>query len=127
MDGLDDPVLENWRDIINLQRHWIGECNGTTFEFELEDNLSQDTKTLIIFTTNPEYVCNAAFIAVTPGNILDWMEFGCGSTVNSNGVFKRLSVQAKNPFAGEYLPLYVTDQVECDEGTDCHLGIPGSQ
>jgi leucyl-tRNA synthetase len=126
LDGLDDPVLENWRDIINLQRHWIGECNGTTFEFELEDNSSQDTKqTLTIFTTNPEYICNAAFIAVAPGNILDRMEFGCDSTVNSNNVFKRLSVQAKNPFTRESLPIYVTDQVEYDEGTDCHLGIPG--
>ena len=126
LDGLDDPVLENWRDIINLQRHWIGECNGTTFEFELEDNSFQNTKqTLTIFTTNPEYVCNAAFIAVAPGSILNQMEFGCDSTVNGNSVFKRLPVQAKNPFTGESLPIYVTNQVEYDEGTDCHLGIPG--
>jgi len=125
LDGLDDPILEYWRDIINLQRHWIGECNGKTLEFELEDNSSQDTKTLTIFTTNPEYACNAAFIAVAPGNILDPMAFGCDSTVNSNSVFKRLSVQAKSPFTGENLPIYVTNRVECDEGTDCHLGIPG--
>ena len=68
LDGLDDPLLENWRDVINLQRHWNGECNGTTFEFELEDNSSQNTKqTLTIFTTNPEYICNAACIAVLLG------------------------------------------------------------
>ena len=45
--------------------------------------------------------------------------------VKNNSVFKRLSVRAKNPFAVENLPIYVTDQVEYEEGTDCHLGIPG--
>jgi len=84
---MDDPVLGKWRDIINLQRHWIGECNGTTFEFALEDNSSQDTKQMLtIFTINPEYICNAAFLAVVPGSILYQMEFGCDSTVNSNSV-----------------------------------------
>ncbi|PNF40646.1 hypothetical protein B7P43_G05917 [Cryptotermes secundus] len=126
LDGLDDPVLKNWRDIINLQRHWIGECNGTKFEFELEDTLSQVMKhTLTIFTCNPEYVCNASFIAVAPGSILDRLKFDCDSTVESNDVFKRLPVMAKNPFTGERLPIYVTDQVEYEEGMDCHLGIPG--
>ncbi|KAJ4448566.1 hypothetical protein ANN_10584 [Periplaneta americana] len=24
-DGLSDPLLKNWKDIINLQKHWIGE------------------------------------------------------------------------------------------------------
>lgn len=126
MDGLDDPVLKNWRDIINLQRHWLGECNGTKFEFELEDTLSQVMKrTLTIFTCNPEYVCNASFIAVAPGSILDRIEFDCDSAVESNDVFKRLPLKAKNPFTGERLPIYVTDQVEYEEGMDCHLGIPG--
>lgn len=125
MDGLDDPILQNWRDIINLQRHWIGECNGTKYEFELEDSSSKFTKqTLTVFTRNPEHVCYATFVAVAPGSILDQKEFDCDSTIESNDVFKRLPLQAKNPFTGEGLPVFVTDQVEYDEGTDCHLGIP---
>ena len=24
LEGLDNPTLQDWRDIINLQRHWIG-------------------------------------------------------------------------------------------------------
>lgn len=125
MDGLDDPVLQNWRDIINLQRHWIGECNGTKLEFELEDSSSQCTKrTLAVFTCNPEHMHCANFVAVAPGSILDQEEFYCDSIIESNGVFKRLRLQAKNPFTGEGLPIFVTDKVEYDEGTDCHLGIP---
>jgi leucyl-tRNA synthetase len=125
LDGLNDPMLKNWRDIINLQRHWIGECNGAKFAFELEDSSSHVMKhTLTVFTCNPEHIYDASFIAVAPGSILDRIEFDCDSTTESNNMFKRLSLQAKNPFTGECLPIYVTDQVEYDEGTDCHLGIP---
>ncbi|XP_021925518.1 probable leucine--tRNA ligase, mitochondrial isoform X2 [Zootermopsis nevadensis] len=125
LDGLDDPILKNWKDIINLQRHWIGECNGTRFEFELEDNSSKFTKqTLAVFTCNPEHIHYASFIAVAPGSILDRVEFDCDSIIENNSVFKRLPLQAKNPFTGKDLPIYVTDQVEYDEGSDCHLGVP---
>lgn len=36
LDGLDDPTLEEWRDIIKLQKHWIGECDGYNFKLIVE-------------------------------------------------------------------------------------------
>ena len=42
-DGLDDPKLKDWRDIKKIQQHWIGECTGVKFHFEVtkcDDNLS---------------------------------------------------------------------------------------
>jgi len=41
LDGLEDPTLRDWRDIINLQRHWIGECDGYAF------NLLMNTSTCL--------------------------------------------------------------------------------
>ena len=34
-EGLDASILHDWRDIIKLQKHWIGECNGVNFDFRL--------------------------------------------------------------------------------------------
>lgn len=35
-EGLNDSVLQDWRDIIKLQKHWIGECNGVSFDFKVK-------------------------------------------------------------------------------------------
>ncbi|XP_008469025.2 tuberin-like [Diaphorina citri] len=34
-EGLSDPILQDWKDIVNLQKHWIGEPNGVSFEFQI--------------------------------------------------------------------------------------------
>ncbi|XP_026687529.1 uncharacterized protein LOC113472124, partial [Diaphorina citri] len=34
-EGLSDPILQDWKDIVNLQKHWIGEPNGVRFEFQI--------------------------------------------------------------------------------------------
>lgn len=34
-DCLNDSVLHDWRDIIKLQKHWIGDCDGVNFEFKV--------------------------------------------------------------------------------------------
>lgn len=36
-DGLNDSVLHDWKDIIKLQKHWIGECNGVNFYFKINN------------------------------------------------------------------------------------------
>nr|CAD7601834.1 unnamed protein product [Timema genevievae] len=71
-DGLSDPLLKNWRDIIKVQKHWIGECDGTTFEFELE-GIKSETR-VNVWTRNPESVLEATFIAVSPGSVLDKLD-----------------------------------------------------
>ncbi|CAG2061426.1 unnamed protein product, partial [Timema podura] len=73
-DGLSDPMLKNWRDIIKVQKHWIGECDGTTFEFELE-GIKSETR-VNVWTRNPESVLEATFIAVSPGSVLDKLDSG---------------------------------------------------
>lgn len=35
-DGLSEVDEELWKDIISLQKNWIGECNGARFDFKLK-------------------------------------------------------------------------------------------
>nr|CAD7260236.1 unnamed protein product [Timema shepardi] len=119
-DGLSDPLLKNWRDIIKVQKHWIGECDGTTFEFELE-GIKSETR-VNVWTRNPESVLEATFIAVSPGSVLDKLDLG--EIFSENTVFRKLSLSARNPFTQALLPVYVTDRVSYEDGTDTHLGVP---
>ena len=65
--GLDDPTLQNWRDIIKIQKNWIGECNGTTVDFKLSDS----NEVLTSWTDKPELINSASFISISSGHLLD--------------------------------------------------------
>ncbi|KAG8228952.1 hypothetical protein J437_LFUL007703 [Ladona fulva] len=73
LDGLNDPGLEDWRDIINLQRHWIGSCHGSSFELELmnENEDVHPDKLLSVWTENPELLYGVGFIAISPENSIN--------------------------------------------------------
>lgn len=117
-EGLDDPILEDWKDIVKMQKHWIGECDGHTIDLELVN--ASSTQSITLWTKYIERLDEAKFIAVLPNSILDQIEkdkeFGDG--------YHKLKVQAKNPFTGKHLPIYVTDQIEYALGCDMHIGIP---
>ncbi|GJQ87681.1 hypothetical protein Trydic_g17499 [Trypoxylus dichotomus] len=49
-EGLDSTILEDWRDITKLQKHWIGICDGVTFDCEIMEN---GVKKLNITAENP--------------------------------------------------------------------------
>jgi leucyl-tRNA synthetase len=38
LQGLDSPLLEDWKDIIQLQKHWIGPCDGTLLNFTISES-----------------------------------------------------------------------------------------
>ena len=44
-DGLNDVNPQYWRDIIAIQKNWIGQCTGTTIDFVLKVILLQGMKT----------------------------------------------------------------------------------
>ena len=67
-DGLDDPTLLNWRDIIKIQKNWIGECNGTNIDFKFGDNKNSVLST---WTDMPEFLNETAFIGISSGHLLD--------------------------------------------------------
>lgn len=111
-DGLEDPSLMDWRDIINLQKHWIGECDGYRFHFHVyTDDVYQTI--LDIWTQNPEYIPLAAFICIKPNSFF-----------HKYYVLNHKNVLIKNTITGSMLPILVTDCVEYPEGQDTRLAVP---
>lgn len=118
LDHLDDAQLQDWRDIIKLQKHWIGECNGVSFDFKIVGKESQSTDILTLWTSKPELMPNAKFVTVKSSSKLGEYEY---ETVN--GV-KRLMIKAENPLTGEKIPIFVSDDIEYELFCDTYLGIP---
>ncbi|KAL7034768.1 hypothetical protein ACKWTF_008091 [Chironomus riparius] len=104
--GLDDPILEDWKDIINLQKHWIGECDGWNFSFKLSSD-----KNITVWSKSPEEFQYATFIAIRKEHLLNTDKIDSGL----------LSLRAKNPFTGHELPIIVTDEVEFPPFNDVYV------
>lgn len=116
-DGLASNTLEDWRDIIKLQEHWIGECNGASFEFPLIDSHSGETDVLNVWTAKAEHISRVKCICVAPGSVIDRQCEGEGC--------RKLHIEAVNPLTNEKIPVFVTDAVQYEEGRDNKLIIPG--
>jgi leucyl-tRNA synthetase len=56
IDGLKEVDAELWRDIISLQAHWIGNCDGMRFDFQLLMNGTVLNPPLSVFTHAPQAV-----------------------------------------------------------------------
>lgn len=107
LDGLEDPTLRDWRDIINLQRHWIGECDGYAFNL-----LTSASGLLRVWTTHPEHLKDPhAFLVLRSNHHLSKLK---GAD----------SLSAENPFAGTTMPVVFSDEVTFPPKSDVYLAAP---
>ncbi|KAL7734259.1 hypothetical protein ACLKA6_011923 [Drosophila palustris] len=107
LDGLDDPTLRDWRDIINLQRHWIGECDGYAFTL-----LTSASNMLRVWTANPEHLRDPhAFLVLRSKHFLSQLP-------DAN----QLSVE--NPFAKTTLRVVFNDDAVFPAQCDVYLAAP---
>ena len=114
-DGLEDPILEDWKEIKPIQRNWIGKLDGTFINFEIVGHVENcREKEISIWLKRPEYIDRGKFVAVQPGSV--WT-FG----VKQEGL---LPYRLKNPFTNESLPVYMTSEVKYLKNNDVYLGIP---
>lgn len=107
-DGLKQENLENWKDIINLQKHWIGECNGIVVTFTVDVN--GESKTFDVWTGDPYKLIHGDFLVLKSSNVLL-------QKLGSEG-----KIKARNPVNSSEIPVYVSDNVEYPEGRDVYLG-----
>jgi len=121
-EGLNDPTLKEWKDIIKMQKHWIGNCDGTNFDFELISEIPDFPKTINLWTDMPEFVENAKFIAISSTNILNCQKY----TYDIDTDIKGLNAKVLNPFSGEALPIFVTDKLVYPPWREIRLGIPSA-
>ena len=114
-------MLKEWRDIIKIQEHWIGECNGTNFNFKLISDVKEYPKMLTLWTDKPEYIEDAKFLAISNNNLLSKQ-----AGLDSVDGFQILNAKVLNPFTNEELPVFVTNLIEFSSFRDDHLGIPSA-
>lgn len=113
LDGLNDALLDDWNDVIKLQRHWIGQCNGVNFDFMVADG---GNEFVTVWTPNPEYIEYTKFLAVNENHILTMREnVDCNSTV-------KLKAMLINPISLERIPVFATKELEFPYGSDSHVG-----
>ena len=121
VDGLDNPSLINWRDVTKLQRNWIGDCDGTTITFKLDEG----TESLSVWTGHVERIYGVSHIGLSREHILFNKEL-IDKSVHCDVLecdVHRLEITASNPFSGKRIPIFAFDKtVHFPEGADCYLG-----
>ncbi len=132
--------LENWPERVRImQRNWIGRSEGCRLRWEIAGRNDQ----LEIYTTRPDTLFGAAFLAVsadhplaaelakTDANARAFIA-ECHSLGTSEeaieGAEKRgydTKLRAKHPFrAGESVPVYIANFVLMEYGTGAIFGCP---
>ncbi|SFS75095.1 leucine--tRNA ligase [Halostagnicola kamekurae] len=138
-DGLDE--LEGWPDgVRQIQRNWIGRQEGHRISFEVtapDGDAVADFESVDVFSTRPETVYGATYLAVSPGHELARAVADTDETVAAyvddarerepesvgyDGV--RTDLTAVHPLTGAELPVYVAGYVLKDVGTGAVMGVP---
>ncbi|KAK2577540.1 hypothetical protein KPH14_003624 [Odynerus spinipes] len=122
LDGLNDPTLKEWRDIIKIQKNWIGDCNGVSFEFELVSNITQLPKTINLWTDKPAFVRFAKFVVISPSSVLNQQEY----SDDVNAQIRKMKATVINPFTKQELPVFISKELVFPTSRDNYLGIPSA-
>ena len=138
LDSLDK--LEEWPESVRtMQANWIGRSEGLKIEFEL----SNHSETISVFTTRPDTLYGASFIAIAPNHpltselaendpkILSFIET-CNRLGTSEVELEKAEklgfdtgLKAKHPFSDQQeLPVFVANFVLMSYGTGAIFGCP---
>jgi len=138
LDGL--KALDGWPEKVRtMQENWIGKSTGLQFRFALTNG--QD---LEVYTTRPDTVFGASFVAVAPDHPLaqDVASYNCdaakfielckqgGTTAAELETAEKLGfdtgIGAVHPFdPDKRLPVYIANFVLMDYGTGAIMAVPG--
>ena len=141
---LEDIVNLDWpTSIKEMQRHWIGRSQGATITFQA---VTPDgtTHTLSIFTSRPDTLFGATYLALAPEHPLvqpltvakqqpavkSYIARAKSRSERERLVNLKLmtgvftGAYAKHPFTGQPLPIWVADYVVAGYGTGAVMGVP---
>ncbi|MFZ2067787.1 MAG: class I tRNA ligase family protein, partial [Xanthobacteraceae bacterium] len=142
LEALD--TLDRWPEKVRLmQKNWIGRSEGLLVRFALKDTPRSDDNEIEIFTTRPDTLFGAKFVALAPDHPL---ATAAASTDPDLAAFieqcKRIgtaeeaiekaekigfqtAMRAHHPFDASWtLPVYVANFVLMDYGTGAIFGCP---
>jgi len=138
LEGTDK--LEGWPDQVRIQqKNWIGKSEGMEFSFGIKGT----KKYIEIFTTRPDTIMGASFIAISTSHYLslemakennevkDFInELNKVKTAEADiakqdkkGIETRF--KAIHPFTKEELPIWIANFVLSDYGSGALMAVPG--
>ncbi|MEO5640629.1 MAG: leucine--tRNA ligase [Sphingomicrobium sp.] len=140
LDGLG--TLDQWPDKVRLmQENWIGRSQGLKFSFAMCGPAAVDH--IEVFTTRPDTIFGASFIAISPGHLLaeavaadqprakafiDECRTGGTTAAEIETAEKRgfdTGLEVVHPFDAERrLPVWIANFVLMDYGTGALFGVP---
>jgi len=138
LSAIDD--LDGWPDAVRtMQRNWIGKSEGVEIEFPLADG----NDSLRVYTTRPDTLMGATYMAVAAGHPLaraaaetnaalaEFIE-ECQRIETSEAAMETmekrgmaLGCDALHPITGERLPIWVANFVLMSYGTGAIMSVPG--
>src|SRR4051794_11428975 len=142
LDGL--KTLDDWPEKVRvMQENWIGKSNGLDFAFRLAEPI-ESIDSVEVFTTRPDTIFGASFVAVAAGHPLAQAiaahdskaasfvaecQRGGTSLAEIEAAEKkgyRTSVEVVHPLDAQWgLPVYIANFVLMDYGTGAIFGVPG--
>ena len=143
LEGLGS--LENWPDKVRLmQENWIGKSQGLQFCFRLATSMPGGTCDIDVFTTRPDTIFGASFVAISPGHPIaeelaadrpEVAEFNAraragGTSAAEIETAEKLGIdtglEVVHPFDENWrLPVWIANFVLMDYGTGALYGVPG--
>jgi leucyl-tRNA synthetase len=137
LSAIDD--LDGWPDAVRtMQRNWIGRSEGVEIEFPLADG----GENLRVYTTRPDTLMGATYMAVAAGHplaqaaaqesaeIADFIE-ECQRIETSEAAMETMEKRgmalgrdAIHPVTGERVPVWVANFVLMSYGTGAIMSVP---
>ncbi|CAG00022.1 unnamed protein product, partial [Tetraodon nigroviridis] len=125
LDSLAD--LPEWYGVKAMQANWIGECSGCYFDFKLKVNGEETGDTLSAYSSSPETVFGAAYLAILPTHRLlhgnSSVRFALEKAFKP-GTDCLTEVTASNLFTGLEVPLVILHKEAFDGYLDTVIGVP---
>lgn len=121
LDNVDYP------DRVKIQqRNWIGRSEGAEISFKLATGSDKEIK---VFTTRPETIFGATFLALSPklAKELTGKDFDITKDTdreNKEKIGKDTGLKAINPANKEEIPVWVANYVSSDYGTGAIMAVP---
>ncbi|XP_019947020.2 leucine--tRNA ligase, mitochondrial [Paralichthys olivaceus] len=125
LDALAD--LPEWYGVKSMQANWIGDCTGCYFDFQLKVNGEETGETLSAYSSSPETVFGAAYLAILPSHRLLHGSSSVRSALEKSfqpGRDSLTAVTAYNLFTGHEVPLIISHKEAFDGYLDTVIGVP---
>jgi leucyl-tRNA synthetase len=134
LEGLDD--LNEWPDKVKImQKNWIGKSIGAEIDFKIHTQ-NQKEKNIKIYTTRPDTIYGATFIAISSQHIIskdlsdknEEVRVFIKECEKSNSDKEKLgfntNIEVEHPITKKLIPVYIANFVLMDYGLGAIFGCP---